>query len=138
MHDCSIGYTIPILERYKRYDDETRLKALILSLSGYKPPFNEELNRELKCGCLHMWYDKPAPVIIALTGSPIRGMFILPNGFILPPSPFSTPIIFYSPYRDYACKIIPDITRDIYKEVYSLIESIAKQKCPECIIIRES
>jgi len=134
LHRCSIRYIIPILEGYKDYDDETKLKALMLSLSGYKPPFKENLNRELKCGCLYARYDKPAPVIITLIGSPIRGMFILTNGFNLPPMPFSSPIIFYSPYRDHVCKILPDITRDIYKEVYNLIETIARQKCPECII----
>jgi len=135
LHHCSIRYTIPILEGYKDYDDETKLKALMLSLSGYKPLFKEDLERDLKCSCLYAWYDKPAPVIITLSGSVIRGMFILPNGFILPPTPLSTPIVFYSPYRDYVCKILPDMTRNIYKEVYNLIETIVRQKCPECIAI---
>jgi len=119
---------MPILEEYKDFDYETKLKALMLSLSGYEPPFKENLNRELKCGCLYAWYDRPAPVIIALTGTPIRGIFILSNGFILPPMSFSSPIIFYSPYRDYVCKILSDT----YTEVYRLIEIVAKQKCSEC------
>jgi len=102
------------------------LKAIMLELYSYKAS-PDELSRELICGCVRAWYGHPAPIVIAVEGSPPKGVIIFPNGFKEPPI-----ILFYSSAMDVACRIDSFYHKHLFNKLLALIVYAIRELCNEC------
>jgi len=102
------------------------LKAIILDIYGYRVD-RDNIERELVCNCARAWYGSPAPIVLAIEGSPPKGVVLLPSGFQM-----EEPVIFYSSALLYACRVDRYYHGQLYEKLLALIALAVKELCNQC------
>jgi hypothetical protein len=103
------------------------LKAIILDIYGYRVD-RDNIKRELMCSCARAWHGSPAPIVLAVEGSPPKGVVLLPSGFQM-----KEPVIFYSSARLYACRVDRYYHGQLYEKLLALIALAVKELCNQCL-----
>jgi hypothetical protein len=102
------------------------LKAVIAKLYYRSYVSQDDLKRRLVCGCLDAYYRNPAPIVLAVEGSPPKGVIVLPSGFQDVPL-----IIFYSDAWG-VCVIDPTYHEHFFNKLYALIAYAVRELCTWC------
>jgi len=102
------------------------LKAVMAKLYHRSYVSQDDLERRLVCGCLDAYYRHPAPIVLAVEGSPPKGVIVLPSGY-----QNLSEIVFYSSAYG-VCVIDPIYHKHFFNKLYALIAYAVRELCTQC------
>jgi len=122
---CSVTILRKLLNRTCNFEDPVeKMKCVLGEYYGYS--YNKVIkHRRLVCGCVHACNGGAPPIVIAVEGTPPKGILMIPDSDI----PWM--LIVRASYMS-ACILHKDLTPDVYKSLMNLVKQVIERQCKEC------